>query len=91
MKHFDELMASLYGDSATYDTSSSLFNSVLEHRVKFQDVSNPQGAFAFNQAFNVPVDMDKIAPPKLTVEVIDAVKRSQKVGLRRGEFSKGQV
>ena len=75
-------MSSMVEPSAKYETSDSVFNSVVMHHVKYKDVTSTQGAFAFNQAFLVPVEMEKIAPPSLTVSVIDAVQRKEKVGTK---------
>ena len=58
---------------------ADLFTSVMDHADKYRHVTSPQGAFAFNQAFEEPVLMEeKTKPPKVHVEIIDAVARTEK-------------
>lgn len=63
---------------AAYETADSIFNSVLQHREKYQGVSTMHGAYEFNQNFSRPVEMEEIVPPRVVVDVIDAVQRKER-------------
>ncbi len=59
--------------------AADLFTSVMDHAAKYSHVTTPQGAFAFNQAFEDPVLMEeKTKPPQVHVEIIDAVQSEEK-------------
>lgn len=57
---------------------AELYASVMDHARKFQHVTTPQGAFGFNQAFEAAQEekADGSTPPKISVEIIDAVQRT---------------